>query len=357
MFEMQSPELVPMLLSSVVISGITMVVIVRAWWKTRLFPTALYSLAIACFSGMALDLLLDQTYMPFRDWELVVNGHILWMSNVLLTVFVIGGFLFWYFAIMYSQFEAPPRSALIITFAAGAALLGEIEKSAWSEMIPLTFEIVASAILIIEIIRYARRVIPTTVEKKRRRRVLLYFLGFMVWIMALPIGILLGGIPGVPEWIYNSWPLPYGAGLLLIAYTVAVNPRLLYISEARPLDILVLDGQGTLVFTHRFHDYPNAIDSELMGSAMSGVTALMKEMLASGERLHRIDHGDVIILVEPGTIVTSLLIVSRETSRFRQLLRNVVMEFEAKFREELLSETPLVTQYEKYRERVQEIFL
>ncbi|MFW9851189.1 MAG: hypothetical protein ACFFF4_18835, partial [Candidatus Thorarchaeota archaeon] len=297
---MQSPELILPLSVAAVITGVTLVVIVRAWWKSRMLPTLLYTLAIACFSGMALDLLLDQTFLPFRDWFIEINGQVLWMSNILLAFFIVGGFLFWYFAIMYSQMDTLPRSALFVTFIAGGALLGEIVKSSWSEQIPLIVEVVAAAVLIYEIIKYARVVRGVIFDPLEKRRVNEYFLGFLLWIMALPIGVIFGGLGSEFLFIANLWPVPYTLGLMLIAYTVARNPRLLFISEARPLDFLILDKNGILVFTHRFDDYHGSIDSELMGSAISGIISLIKEMLASEKELARIDHGDTKVLLEHG---------------------------------------------------------
>jgi len=351
---MQSPELIPQLLVSVIITCITLIVIVRAYWKSRTFPTLLYTLAIACFSAMALDLLLDQTYEPFRDWSITINDHIIWMSNLLLAFFIVGGFLFWYFAIIYSRHDVPPRSSLVLTFIAGGALIGEIVKGDWSQLIPLIVEAMAAAILIVEIILYARVVIPAT-EKSEKSGVLMYFIGFLLWIMALPLGVIIGNIPGIPPIIGNSWPLPYTLGLLLVAFTVNRNPRLLFVSEARVLDYLVLDEDGVLVFAHRFQDYEGSVDSELMGSAMSGVLSLMKEMLASGQIVKRIDHGDVKILVEPGDLTTSLLVVSKENIRFRQALRGLSLEFESTYREELKREIPNLVTFEPHRKRVMEI--
>ncbi|MHA2424430.1 MAG: hypothetical protein ACXAEF_06560 [Candidatus Thorarchaeota archaeon] len=354
---MQSPELILPLSVAAVITGVTLIVILRAWWKSRMLPTLLYSLAIACFSGMALDLLLDQTYLPFRDWSIVINGQILWVSNLLLSFFIVGGFLFWYFAIMYSQMDSLPRSSMFVTFIAGGALLGEIVKSAWSEQIPLIVEIIAAAVLIFEIIKYARVIRGVTHDPVERRQVNMYFLGFLLWIMALPLGIVVGGLSSDLMFIANLWPVPYTLGLLLVAYTVALNPRLLFISEARPLDFLILDKSGMLVFTHRFDDYSGSVDSELMGSAISGVISLMKEMLASGQDLARIDHGDTKVLLENGMYTTCLLIVSKETARFRQSLRNALMEFEANYREELATQGALVSAFAPFKTRVEEMFL
>ncbi|MBN2231068.1 MAG: hypothetical protein JW779_15900 [Candidatus Thorarchaeota archaeon] len=303
---------------------------------------------------MALDLLLDQTFEPFRDWALVINSHIIWMSNLLLAFFIVGGFLFWYFAIIYSRHDVPPRSSLFLAFIAGGALVGEIVKGDWSQLVPLIVEAIAAAILIMEIILYARVVIPAT-EKSEKSGVLLYFVGFLLWIMALPLGVILGNIPGVPSFIGNSWPLPYTIGLLLVAFTVNRNPRLLFVSEARVLDYLVLDDNGVLVFAHRFQEYKGSVDSELMGSAMSGVLSLMKEMLASGQIVKRIDHGDVKILVEPGDITTSLLVVSKENIRFRQTLRSLSLEFESSYRDELKKEIANLVVFEPHRKRVKEV--
>ncbi len=355
---MQSPELVPALLISMIITVVALVVVIRSWWRRRLLPTLLYSLAIASFSGMALDLLLDQTYLPFRDWGVVINGHQLWFSNILLAFFIVGGFLFWFFAIMYSQYDTPPvKLSLVVTFVAGGALIGELVKGDWSELLPLIIELLAFAILILVIINYSYRILRVTDDQATRRIVIIYFTGFILWIGAGPLALVFSILPGIPTWIGDLWTTPYSIGLFLVSWAVARNPRLLFISVARPLDFMVLDNQGMLIFSHRFYDYPGSMDPELVGSAISGVISLMKELLASGESLQRIDHGDSKILLEHGMDITCLLIVSKETSRFRQSLRSALLEFETTYREEIHSDTAVTTVFKPFKARAEEIFM
>ncbi|TXT55315.1 MAG: membrane protein of unknown function [Candidatus Thorarchaeota archaeon] len=353
---MASTEFVLMLFASTVVSTLAMIMIVRSWWRNRLLPTLLYSIAIACFTGMMVDLLLDFTYEPFTRWALEFDSHRIWVSNLLLSFFIVGGFLFWYFAIMYSQYETPPRRALFITFIAGGALIGEIESMDWSTLIPLLIEAIAFGVLIYEIVRYALRVTRHADMGDQKFQIRVYFIGFLVWISAGPLGVILANIPGSPDILGEIWPIPYGIGMLLIAISVAKNPKLLYISEAKPLDFLVLNKDGNLLLAHRFSDYDKAIDQELMGSAMSGILSLMKEMLASAKDLHGIDHGDVKILVETGNLSTVLLIVNRETASFRQGLRNALLELEANYRQELKADAALLQPFEPFRQRIKEIF-
>ncbi|MBD3408138.1 MAG: hypothetical protein GF411_18600 [Candidatus Lokiarchaeota archaeon] len=353
---MASIEFVVMLFASTVSSTLAMVVIIRSWWKHRLLPTLLYSIAIACFTGMMVDLLLDFTYEPFTRWAIDINSHRIWVSNLLLAFFVVGGFLFWYFAIIYSQYEVLPKRSLVVTFVAGGALIGELESMDWSTLIPLTIEAIAFSILIYEIIRYALRVMRQADLGEEKLQIRVYFIGFLVWISAGPLGVVLANIPGAPDVLGEIWPIPYGIGMLLIAISVAINPKLLYVSEAKPLDFMALNKEGNLVITHRFNEYDDAIDQELMGSAMSGIVALIKEMLASAKDLHGIDHGDVKILVETGNLTTVLLVVNRETASFRQGLRNALLELEANYREELKADTAMLQPFEPFRERVKEIF-
>ncbi|MFW9848942.1 MAG: hypothetical protein ACFFF4_07360, partial [Candidatus Thorarchaeota archaeon] len=82
-----------------------------------------------------------------------------------------------------------------------------------------------------------------------------------------------------------------------------------------------------------------------------------KEMLASEKELARIDHGDTKVLLEHGIYTTCLLIVSKETARFRQSLRNALMEFETNYREELTSQAALVSAFTPFKERAEELFL
>ncbi len=333
-----------------------MIVILNTLRKTRPVSAVLYGVAALCFLGMSLGLLLDQAYMPFREAYVDVNGHVLWWSNTLNTIFIVTGFLAWYLAIQYSQHEDLPNRTLLVTFFVGAALFSELMKMDWSGFMPLLVEIPAFGIMIAEIVLYAFRVLPLAQHGGVKTRAQLYFIGLVVWISSAPMGIILPNIEGIPDWTANVWTIPYSIGFLMISIAIATEPTLLFISSARVLDLIVLDRENTLVFIHRFRELSGSVDPELMGSAMSGVMSLMREMLASSRQLQRIDHGDVKILFEPGPLTTFLLVVTQETARFRHALRALQMEFETNYREEILSKSPFMEVYSKFRDRVKEVF-
>ncbi|MHA1770591.1 MAG: hypothetical protein ACTSYL_10480 [Candidatus Thorarchaeota archaeon] len=353
---MQSPEQIPILAVSVIITAIGLGVIYRGWWKTRNLTAFLYALTITAFSGMALDLLLDQTYMPFRQADIIINGERLWISNMLLAIFVIAGYLAWYFAIIVSQYEFPPSRTLLVAFLAGGSLLGAVLRADWSSDLVLLLQLLAFAILIVEIIRYGVRVLRVKRQLEERRQLLMYFLGFVVWIIAGPVGIVADSL-NLGSFGHTLWVFPYSIGLLIVAYVVAKNPHVLIISETQAYDYMILDHEGTLIFAHRILEYSRSIDLELLGSAMSGVLSLFKEMLGSEQELNGINHGDVRILVEHGLKTTHLLVASRETPTFRQILRNLVLEFETNYRDELVAEAPLVTAYDSFRERIESVLI
>jgi len=341
-----------MLVVSGIITSIAMVLIISSWWRTRLLPTALYSISIACFAGMIIELFLDEVWPPFRDWIFIqVDDFIIWGSNVVLDILLVGGFLSWYFAIQYSQRESLPTSSTLLGFIAGGAFTSGIIGETLGTPVSIIYIIVGFSILIFEIIIYARRVLRVT-EESEVHHVRFYFIGFIIFFLAGPIGLIFAGTV-----IGELYAIPYSIGLLMIAYSIARDFRYLYISAARPLDILILDKEGSLIFSHRFFEDEKSIDPELMGAAMSGVLGLMKEILASEENLKGVDHGDTKILVELGIMTKGLLIVTRETSRFRQALRQAIAEFEINYREEILADTALVSAFETFRERVETIFL
>ena len=210
-------------------------------------------------------------------------------------------------------------------------MFGELVKGEWSELLPIGIEILAFGILGIEILRYARSVLQGIDDTAEKKPIQLYFLGFIIWIAAGPLAVVIGNIPGIPLIISNSWTLVYSLGLLIVAYTVARNPRMLFISEAKPTDLMILNKDGVMLFSHRFYVHPESVEPELMGSAMSGILSLLGDMFHAETELNRIDYGDLKILVESGMLTTFLLSVSKETVRFRQSLIKLQMEFEINF--------------------------
>ncbi len=353
---MQSPELVPPLIITAIMAIITLIIILRSFLKNRMTPSLFYSLAIISFTGLAIDQVLDQTYQPFRQSQIIIDGVFHWTSNLLLAIFAVAGFIFWYLAIIFSQYEVPPRRVLILFFLAGGIIFAEIANNDWTGVVPFLIQTIALFMMTGEVINYARKVIKST-DVSEHKLLYAYFTGYLLWIMALPLGVILVNIPGFPTILRNMWVFPFTGGLMMISYAVAKDPRVLFISDAKPLDILIFSKNQSLLVVHRFNDYPGAVDPELMGSAMSGVITLMKEMLASGKRLLRVDHGDVNILVENGKHSTFLLIATQETSRFRQMLRNALWEFEVNYQEELESDTPVISNYFTFTQRLEEMFL
>ena len=351
---MQVLEMAAVRAAALVVSVIALVVIVRAAWRNRNTASALYVVTFLSLTGIALDIFLDSTFQPFRSWSINLAGEVLWVSNILLVVFIVSSYLTWYFAILFSEFETPPLRSFVIVAIASGALVASVTQTAWSEPITIALEIAGFVLLIGEMLGYARRVLKVTMPENRRS-VSMYFLGFLVWTMTGPIGLMLPLFIGHTVLAEATWVIPYGIGVLMMSMSVAQNPKLLFISEIRVYDYLIVDQNSQVVLVHRLAAHREGVDPELMATAIAGVFSLVKELLSSTRFIYGIDHGDTKVVVEHGEYTSHVVMASRESPSLREVLRRLVLEFEATYREQLQADTVVMTEFEAFRQRVDEL--
>ncbi|MHA1594695.1 MAG: hypothetical protein ACTSXJ_01605 [Candidatus Baldrarchaeia archaeon] len=95
------------------------------------------------------------------------------------------------------------------------------------------------------------------------------------------------------------------------------------------LGLYVVSNEGLPIYSEEFAE--KAIDPTLISGMFSAISSFLKETVRSAERLRKIDHGDIIIVLEYGSKFFVALIVDRETPEIRMRLKNFVTMFEVKY--------------------------
>lgn len=128
--------------------------------------------------------------------------------------------------------------------------------------------------------------------------------------------------------------------------------------DVQLIGIVVFDNDGPLLYSYEFQSGIKS-DKDLFVGALSGIDALFKEVLASGEALKEVRQESNIILLESGNGITLGLLTNISTIMTRNWLYQFRVGFEKEFNKELESyfKTGLVAFEDKPDVLVKKIFL
>ncbi len=100
-------------------------------------------------------------------------------------------------------------------------------------------------------------------------------------------------------------------------------------------ELFIIAPNGSTILHYSFIKELESRDPDLITSGLSGVKAILAEMMQSKETLKVVDHRDVKILFEYGTYVTIALVSSENLSIYHSKLANLIKQFENLFYEVL----------------------
>ncbi|HKZ39827.1 MAG TPA: hypothetical protein VJ044_02640, partial [Candidatus Hodarchaeales archaeon] len=100
------------------------------------------------------------------------------------------------------------------------------------------------------------------------------------------------------------------------------------------LHIMMTDGRS--VFTHSFAE-ESSVEPALVAGLFSAITSFAKEAVKAEKLLRTIDHGDIVLIIEYGRFVFSVLFADRQTIELRSKLSKFLTDFENKHAEVLES--------------------
>ena len=343
------------LINIILLAVITASVTKRSF-KVRNLPLRLYSVTFASLFIAILMYFLN-------DYFLTININV-YGSVVDLLVFLPSFFLFlgavcWYFAIQFSRYDILPfRTNIISMLMFGAFLGGFFVTEPGLEIIYRPILLATIAIFAIEVTGYLLYILKTRREDKLPIK--LYTLGFVSLMVGSFIGFTLYWIRlltrlKLPK---TLWLVPFGIGLALIAFVIVKYPRSLIITESVPYYLIFLSSStGQTLFAYDFGNLAKS-DLELISSALSGIIAILREILLSSRELSGIDHGDRRVIFCYGLKVIGILVSNKDSKMLRDSLKSALDSFEKKFSDLIGTEKEVViSQFNKFIEEVPKHFI
>lgn len=195
-----------------------------------------------------------------------------------------------------------------------------------------------------------------------RRNFILVFIGFLIF------GVGQGfNTEWIREWFTNERAFDVQPiGLLLIisglGFIALAFWRLPSFSEiewhSKMLSLYVITKEhGICCLYYPFREEAEGqMAPQLVSGGVTGISALLKEMISSKQQLKEIDHEDIKILFEYGRYTNTALLVEKDLSIYRYKLRQFVDEFESQFRKFFLDWSGSVIEFESAAEIIARIF-
>ncbi len=182
------------------------------------------------------------------------------------------------------------------------------------------------------------------------------------------LGLALSGFSNGLSGIY----LLTGKWILFIRYLAVIFGSLLMVHGWRLLpslseldwmlkmrQILIVHNQtSSLLFKYTFKEESGneSIDSELAGSAMSGIDSLLSEVLASKGHIEEIEHSGQIVIFLHGKYSLCILIADAPSDEFRYRVEMFHLSFEKHFKDQLRDFSGEITQFQETNTLIREHF-
>ena len=101
-------------------------------------------------------------------------------------------------------------------------------------------------------------------------------------------------------------------------------------------ELFIIGPNGGTLFHHSFIEKETSAELDLISSGLTGVKALLSEMVQSKKQLKVVDHQDVKIIFEYGTHSTLALIVHENLHIYHSKLTLLIEKFENLFHDVLI---------------------
>ena len=198
----------------------------------------------------------------------------------------------------------------------------------WNPLVPATFAYVIE--WLVPNCAYFRMVYKMHVQAPRhlRKYSRLYLWGDFICTFLYPIGdaIVVPGIMGIQV-------LFIGVGVMMMAFTVALHPKLIFILPFRALRLTVIDtDSGIALFNHTWEDMGLLVDEDLYASMLQGVNLILKESINRGDMQEiKLDRAVVLAHRYPNYPITCVVTATKSSRTLRDALRQFAERFYEKF--------------------------
>ena len=137
---------------------------------------------------------------------------------------------------------------------------------------------------------------------------------------------------GVLSLLTMSVEFPYllmSIGLILIAYVVSHEPKLLFVLPFKAIRLTVLDtGAGIPLYTHTWMQNNEIVDEDLFSGVLQGISGILKESLNKGDVQEIRMTGAIIIAYRiPEYPIAFVLVATRPSQTLRDALKTFAVRF------------------------------
>ncbi len=275
----------------------------------------------------------------FGDFTITIEGEIEWITTITNSFLIPLGVMLWYLAVTYSKQTTLDIRHYLLFILIGASIMFPYLKYTIIEKIMYVFEVLALLLALSEISYYIIRMIRITkLSKPEEVKSLYMFMGGTILFFLSGAWGLGSNLIHLPYLVRFSWLILNALGVLLVAFAISKNYRVLYISSARPLTLIILKSDSTTIYTHEFEKVSSELDPILVSGAISGIISLLSEIMHTKTGLNRIDYEENKILLEYGESIIGILITFEESLVLRHNLRRLIKNIETEYKSEIESD-------------------
>ena len=132
-----------------------------------------------------------------------------------------------------------------------------------------------------------------------------------------------------------SWLVPASLVIMYLAISVSKNPAFFFMTASKLDAILIIhQRQGLTLYSRSFRD--DYLPEDVLSSIFSALNISLSKAIQADSRLEEVRFGDKIVILSPGKVVTTALIVSKWNFITDAITKAITREFEKRFENILL---------------------
>ncbi len=309
---------------------------IRAYLEKRYPSILLYASSFIVTAALISIMTIDM----FGDFTITIEGETEWITTITNSFLIPLSVMLWYLAVTYSKQTTLGARHYFLLILIGASIMFPYLKYSIIEKLMYALEVSALIIVLFEISLYITKMIKLTKSHRGEeiKSLYMFLIGTILFFGSGAWGLGTNLIR-LPYLVEASWLIMNAVGVLLVAFAISKNYRVLYISEARPLTLIILKNDSTTLYTYEFEKTSESLDPILVSGAISGIITLLSEIMHTKTGLNRIDYEENKILLEYGKSVIGVLITYAESLVLRYNLRRLIKSIEEQYISEIDKES------------------
>ncbi len=326
--------------------------------KYRYVPLILYFSSLIL---MLLAVLFDTFGYLGVNIEVSIVGRNLDVIDYFFTEFVILAVITWGLSLHFVDYDKFTWPSLALVMIGSGVTVGEIlETSKFANIVNLILEVAGLFLFAYIVINHYIKSRWGLRLKAMRTFLMFYIIGFLILIVMGLISLVSVALyPETEATLGHLWVLGLGTSLFMSGLLLVKYPTILLINISRPKRFILATMDGTPIISFGFISTEKSdLDPEVIGSALSGVSSLLKTIVGVEVPLKTISFGEYHIMVFMSRKLVGYLFVENPSRILRESMSRITEELEEMLssivEEGLVVLTPKVLS--KVRNKIMEIF-